>query len=108
MKVGVPKEVYPEERRVALTPEGVERLVKAGFQVVVEDGAGVQSSVNNDKYLAAGAKIAPTEEVYQSDIILKLRMPQEHDKLGKHEVDAMKPGAKLISFIQPAQHKDVV
>ena len=108
MKIGVPREVYPEEKRVALTPEGVERLVKAGFTVLVEDGAGVQSSVHNEKYVAAGAKIAPVEEVYQSDILLKLRQPQFHEKLGKHEVEALKPDAKLISFIQPAQNKELV
>ena len=84
MKIGVPREVYPEEKRVALTPEGVERLVKAGFTVLVEDGAGVQSSVPNDKYLAAGAKIAPIEEVYHSDILLKVRQLQYNEKLGKN------------------------
>lgn len=61
MKIGVPREVYPDEKRVALTPEGVERLVKAGFTVLVEDGAGVESSVTNEKYTSAGAKIAPVE-----------------------------------------------
>jgi NAD(P) transhydrogenase alpha subunit len=108
MKIGVPKEIYPEEKRVALTPEGVERLVKAGFSVLVEDNAGVNSSVHNDKYIAAGAKIAPVQDIYQSDILLKLRMPQYHEKLGKYETEAMKPDAKLISFIQPAQNKEVV
>jgi NAD(P) transhydrogenase alpha subunit len=108
MKIGVPKEIYPEEKRVSLTPEGVERLVKAGFTVLVEDGAGVTSSVHNDKYIAAGAIIAPIQDIYQSDIVLKLRMPQYHEKLGKHETEAMKPDAKLISFIQPAQNKELV
>lgn len=84
LKVGVPKEVYPEEKRVALTPEGVDRLVKAGFEVLVEDGAGVHASVNNDKYTTAGAKIVPASEALQADIVLKLRMPQDNPTVGTH------------------------
>lgn len=64
--------------------------------------------MNNDKYTSAGAKIAPVEEIFQSDIVLKLRQPQYNEKLGKHEVEAMKPDANLISFIQPAQNKELV
>jgi NAD/NADP transhydrogenase alpha subunit len=58
--MGVPKEIYAEEKRVSPTPECVERLVKAGFTVLVEDDAGVNSSVHNDKYIVSGAIIAPT------------------------------------------------
>lgn len=110
LKVGVPREVYPNERRVSLTPEGVERLLKAGFEkVLVEKGAGSLASVPDEKYIQAGAEIVSTQDVYNhSDLLLKVRQPMEHPQLGVHEVDLLKENSKLISIIQPAQNQALV
>jgi NAD(P) transhydrogenase len=110
MKIGVPKEVYQNEKRVSLTPEGVQRLLKTGFaEVYVEKGAGEGSSFPDDKYTEVGAKIVDSKTVYsEADLMLKVRVPQQHPELGQHEVDLIKQNAKMISFLYPAQNKDLV
>jgi NAD(P) transhydrogenase len=110
MKIGVPKEIYLNEKRVSLAPEGVQRLLKSGFGAVyVEKGAGEASSFPDEKYKEVGATIVDTETVFkESDIVLKVRMPQFNESLGINEVDLLKENSKLISFIQPAQNKDLV
>jgi len=110
MKIGVPKEVYTNEKRVGLTPEGVQRLLKHGFgEVLVEKGAGEGSSIPDDKYTEVGAKIVDTQSVFkESDLLLKVRMPQNNTTLNQHEVDLMKENAKVVSFLYPAQNKDLV
>lgn len=111
MKIGVPKEVYQNEKRVALTPEGVQRLLKHGFgEVLVEKGAGEGSSIPDDKYTEVGAKIVETKSVFdEADLLLKVRMPQENSNLSQgHEVDSLKPNAKIVSFLYPAQNKSLI
>jgi len=72
LTVGIPKETFPLERRVAATPESVERLVKPGFSVVVEKGAGEASHFMDDAYAGAGATVV--DNVWaKSDIVLKVR-----------------------------------
>ncbi len=101
MTVGVPREIYPEEKRVAISPEATQRLVKQGFKVVIEKGAGKFANFSDEKFKEAGATLVSASEVYStSDIVLKVRPPQEnHPELKKHELDAMKKGATFISFI---------
>lgn len=103
MTLGIPRERFPLEKRVAASPESVERLVKPGFKVVIEDGAGLKSHFSNADYEKAGASIIPSaEEVWKnSDMVLKLRPPssEEASWLGDRS---------LISFIYPAQNKDLV
>lgn len=110
MKIGVPKEVYTNERRVSITPEGAQRLLKHGFgEVLVEKGAGVGSSIPDEKYIEVGAKIVETQKVFsESDLLLKVRMPQDNTTLNQHEVDLMKPNSRLVSFLYPAQNKDLI
>jgi hypothetical protein len=73
LTVGIPKETFPLERRVAATPESVARLVKPGFAVQVEDGAGLASFFSNDDYKGVGAKIV--DDVWtSSDIVLKVSL----------------------------------
>lgn len=81
LTVGVPRETKPGETRVAITPEGVHELVSRGVRVLVEAGAGVASSITNDKYLAAGAEIATSaSEVWErSKLVCKVKEPQ-HDE----------------------------
>ena len=101
MKIGVPKEIHPGEKRVATTPEVAERLQKLGFSVAVESGAGEQANFVDDAYRAVGVEIiADTKSLWESaDLILKVRGPEKHPKLGVDEVELLQPGKTLISFI---------
>jgi len=107
LTIGVPREVYANERRVSQTPESVARLVKAGFKVKVERGAGAAAKFSDEQYTAAGAQISGADEVFQSDIVLKLRPPTTRPD-GRHEVDMLKERSHLISFLYPAQNKELV
>ncbi|HLK89782.1 MAG TPA: Re/Si-specific NAD(P)(+) transhydrogenase subunit alpha [Polyangia bacterium] len=108
MKVGIPKEIYPHEARVAAVPDTVHKIRKLGFDVVIEAGAGDASSFADAVYIEAGATIAPTAEALyaEADVVLKVRQPIAIG--GKHEVDLLKPGATLISFVWPAQNKELL
>ena len=87
----------------------VDKLIDAGFEVMVESGAGAAASFSDDVFLQAGAKIASdTAEAWQADLIIKVRPPAENLQLGEHEVDLMREGACLISFIWPAQNEDLL
>jgi NAD/NADP transhydrogenase alpha subunit len=91
------------ERRVAASPESVARLVKPGFNVVIEDGAGVKSHFSNQDYEAAGASIISSTEYLwkQSDLVLKLRPPSSEEV-------SMLGDKTLISFLYPAQNKELL
>ncbi len=90
MKIGVPKEVKNNEYRVAITPAGVHELVRSGHQVVIERGAGTGSSIPDEDFTAAGARILPTaDDVWQAgDLILKVKEPiaEEYPRLRKDQV----------------------
>lgn len=102
MKIAVAKEIEVGERRVALVPDTVARLVKKGLEVWVEAGAGDRSFFFDDAYEAAGAKIiSDTAKLWgEADILLKVGLPQERED-GRSEVDLLKPGAILIGFLNP-------
>src|SRR5580765_3914948 len=108
MKVGIPKEIYPHERRVAATPDTVEKMVKLGLEVVVETGAGEASTFADAAYIEAGARILDATAVYaEADLVLKVRQPMARPG-GGNEADILKPGATLVSFIWPAQNKPLL
>uniref|UniRef100_A0A8C5TR82 proton-translocating NAD(P)(+) transhydrogenase n=1 Tax=Malurus cyaneus samueli TaxID=2593467 RepID=A0A8C5TR82_9PASS len=108
LTVGVPKEIFENEKRVALSPAGVQALVKQGFNVVVESGAGEASKFSDDHYREVGAKIQGTKEVLASDLIVKVRAPIYNSTLGVHEADLFKTATTLVSFIYPAQNPDLL
>lgn len=110
MKISVLKEIHVDEKRVATTPDVTERLIKLGFDVVVETGAGIGSNFSDEAYRQAGAEIAPTAEAaWQSaDLVIKVRPPEQNIALGKHEVDLMSEGCHLISFLFPAQNEKLL
>jgi len=102
--IGVPKETAADEKRVATVPDVVEKLVKLGFQVAVESGAGDAANFGDDTYRAAGAEVAATaaELWARSDIVFKVRAPRPD------EVGLMREGGTLISFIWPAQNPELM
>src|SRR5687767_1926215 len=104
MQIGVPKETAPRERRVALAPDSVARLVKAGANVVIEHDAGMSASFPDAAYTAAGATVAATEAetVASSDVVAKVQRPTADE--ARH----MKSGAVLISLFQPSASADVL
>jgi NAD(P) transhydrogenase subunit alpha len=99
--VGVPKEIFPGERRVAASPATVERLRKRGLEVVVESGAGDAAGLADAAFAEAGARIVPTvEEVYaQADVVTKVRAPMEDAARGRHEATLLREGQTLVSFL---------
>ncbi|KAI0108597.1 NAD(P) transhydrogenase mitochondrial precursor [Nemania sp. FL0031] len=104
LTVGVPRETFANERRVAISPQNVALLKKKGFgKVIIERGAGVEADFLDEAYKKAGATIVDPGTVWgAADIILKVRGPN------LAEIDRMKEGATVISFLQPAQNKDIV
>ncbi|WP_029047000.1 Re/Si-specific NAD(P)(+) transhydrogenase subunit alpha [Cupriavidus sp. amp6] len=104
MTIGVPREVHPGERRVAATPDSVKELLKLGYQVAVETGAGQEASFSDDDYRAAGAAIVDAASLWASvDVVVKVRPPQVHPSLGVEEAALLKKHATLIGFVWPAQ-----
>jgi len=103
-KVGIPKETFPRERRVAASPDTVQKLIKLGVEVSIEAGAGVAAGFPDEVFVEAGAHIVPTATALwgQADLILKVRPPS------LAEIDLMKPGAALIGFFWPAQNKALI
>jgi len=103
-RIGVPRETFPLEKRVATVPDVVEKLIKLGFLVAVESGAGEAANFSDDAYRAAGAEILPDAAALwaTSDIVLKVRPPSEG------EVGLMREGGTLIDFIWPAQNSELM
>jgi NAD(P) transhydrogenase subunit alpha len=104
MKIAVPKETKERERRVALTPDVVSQLVKAGFECMVEANAGLNSYFDDESYRAAGAVIVPTaKDIYSSaDVLLKVNAPSPE------EISWMKKDAVLISLMFAATNPQTV
>lgn len=110
MKIAVPKEVHAGEKRVATTPEVIEKIRKLGFTVAVESGAGDASNISDADYQKAGAEIVKdTRQLWSNaDIVMKVRAPEAHPTLGVHEADLLRPGQTLISFIWAGQNPELL
>jgi len=102
--IGVPKETAAGEKRVATVPEVVEKLIKLGFKVMVQSGAGDAANCSDDTYRAAGAEIAATAAQLWSgsDIVFKVGVPKTE------EVGLLREGGTLIGFIWPAQNPELM
>jgi H+-translocating NAD(P) transhydrogenase subunit alpha len=108
LKIGVPRESTPGETRVALVPQALAPLIKAGLAIQVEAGAGVAASFPDEAYRAAGATIVTdTRTVFGSDIVLKVREPRRREDPAAHEAELMQGGAVLICFLNTAKDGDV-
>ncbi|HKD50478.1 MAG TPA: Re/Si-specific NAD(P)(+) transhydrogenase subunit alpha [Candidatus Acidoferrum sp.] len=103
MIVGVPRESFPGERRVALVPVVVPNLTKAGFEVLVEAGAGIAAGYPDAEYVSKGAKIvASRSEVFRgADIVVQVLCYGSNDKTGKADVPLYRAGQALIGFLRP-------
>ncbi|HEX6906790.1 MAG TPA: Re/Si-specific NAD(P)(+) transhydrogenase subunit alpha [Terriglobales bacterium] len=110
MIIGVPKESYPGERRVALVPLVVPTLIKAGFQVVVEAGAGEQAGYPDAQYAEKGARVVPQRaSVFSdSDIIVQILCYGSNDVTGHADLPLMRKNQALIGFLRPLGSLEVL
>jgi H+-translocating NAD(P) transhydrogenase subunit alpha len=103
MIIGVSKETKLKENRVALTPDVIRDMVKKGFQVQVESGAGLRSFYNDAAYTSAGATVVAAEDILRNaDVLMRVNAPSAQ------EISRMKKGAVLISFMWAASNPDLV
>ncbi|NOU23503.1 MAG: Re/Si-specific NAD(P)(+) transhydrogenase subunit alpha [Methyloglobulus sp.] len=107
MKIGVPKEIHPGEKRVATTPEAAEQIIKLGFSVLLESGAGLAADISDEAYKEAGVEIVKDAKTLwkKADIVMKVRAPEQHPVHGINEIELLPKGGRLISFIWPAQNE---
>ncbi len=110
--VGVPRETYPGERRVAIVPEIVPTLAKAGADVLVEAGAGAEAGITDDSFKAKGATISSREEIFaKSDVIFQVRTFGANPEAGRADLDNFKTGQIVIGFTEslgePALSKEL-
>jgi NAD(P) transhydrogenase subunit alpha len=101
--VGVPKEIFPGERRVALVPAVLPGLTKAGLEVVIETGAGAAAGFSDSEYVAKGARVLPDRvSVFASaDIIVQVLCYGSNDRTGKSDLALLRRGQTLIGFLRP-------
>lgn len=106
MRVSIPREFLPGERRVAATPESVKKLISMGFEVCVERSAGDGASLPDRLYEEVGATLVD-DPWSGADVVLKVRPPSERPD-GRHEADLVPEGATLIAFLWPARNTELV
>jgi NAD(P) transhydrogenase subunit alpha len=108
--IGVPKEIYPGERRVALVPLVVPNLVKAGFEVVIEKGAGVEAGYPDALYVEKGAKLLPDRAALfaNADAVVQVLCYGSNDVTGKADLPLMRRGQMLIGFLRPLGSLEVI
>ena len=102
MIIGIPRETLTGETRVAATPQTVGQLLKLGYSVVVESGAGADSSFADGAYVEAGAEIGTPEQALSADVVLKVNAPSDD------EIAKVRDGATLVSLISPALNPELV
>ncbi|HEY2548872.1 MAG TPA: Re/Si-specific NAD(P)(+) transhydrogenase subunit alpha [Candidatus Acidoferrum sp.] len=110
MIVGVPRESFPGERRVAMVPAVIPSLAKAGLEVVVEAGAGKEAGYLDAEYAAKGARLLPSRaDVFAAaDIVIQLLCYGSNDKTGKADVPLYRPNQALIGFLRPLGSLDTI
>jgi NAD(P) transhydrogenase subunit alpha len=100
--IGVPRETFPGERRVALTPRACDTIVKLGASVIVEQSAGAEAGYHDDQYVARGARIGSRAEVFgQSGVIVQVRTLGVNPEAGRGDLNLLRAGQTLIGFGEP-------
>lgn len=99
--IGVPRETFPGERRVALIPRAADALGKLGASVVVEQSAGVEAGFPDEQYAMRGARAATRKEVFQADVILQVRSLGANPEAGRADLALLRPGQTVIGFGEP-------
>ena len=109
MIIAIPQEILPGENRVAIVPDVAAKLIKAGFEIRIEKDAGIDAGFTNKKYEAVGVKvISDLSELYNgADIVLKVQRPLEHPDVKKDEIELIKEGTLLITFLYPLFHYEL-
>ncbi|MBT3702394.1 MAG: NAD(P)(+) transhydrogenase (Re/Si-specific) subunit alpha, partial [Alphaproteobacteria bacterium] len=104
MKIAIPKERRPHERRVAATPDTVKKLIGLGATVIVESGAGISAAISDDAFKDVGAEIASdaASALKDADVVFKVQGPMDD------EIALIKEGAMLVSTLAPTQSRDMV
>ena len=102
MKVGIPKEIAPNETRVSVIPNMLNVITKMNHEVLVEKDAGMAAGFSDQQYIDQGAQIVSADELYSNaDVVLKVQSPINHSGLAKHESELLKDGSYLITFLAP-------
>ena len=109
MIIAIPQEILPGENRVAIVPDVAAKLIKAGFEIRIEKDAGIDAGFTNKKYEEAGVKvISDLNELYNgANIVLKVQRPLEHPDVKKDEIELIKEGTLLITFLYPLFHYEL-
>jgi NAD(P) transhydrogenase subunit alpha len=110
MKIGIPKEIHPGEKRVATTPDIAEKIIKLGFEVNIESGAGLEANISDEAYKEVGCSIRKNAKTLWKnvDIVMKVRPPETHPEFAIDESGLLSNDGCLISFIWPAQNDDLM
>lgn len=108
MQIGVPRERADGETRVAASPSSVKQLIKLGFEVCIESGAGALASFDDAAYEEAGASIVDQEKVWECSLILKVNAPLYGESASVDELALLKENTTLVCFIYPAQHPELM
>ncbi|MCB0748076.1 MAG: Re/Si-specific NAD(P)(+) transhydrogenase subunit alpha [Ignavibacteriae bacterium] len=107
MVIAIPKEIMPGENRVSMVPDVASKLIKKGFTIKVEKDAGISAGFTNEQYTSAGVSVVDSlEELYNSDIILKVQRPIENEQ-GKNELSLIKEGSLLITLLYPLHYPEL-
>jgi H+-translocating NAD(P) transhydrogenase subunit alpha len=108
--VGVPKESFPGERRVALTPGVIPNLAKAGMEVVIQTGAGVEAGYPDAAFVEKGAKVLPDRAAVfsQADIVVQVLCYGSNDRTGKADIPLLRRNQLLIGFLRPLGSKEIL
>src|SRR5881396_2744204 len=101
MLVGVPRETFPNERRVALTPQAVATLVSAGLEVVIESGAGEEAGLPDQLYQEKGAKGGSRGDTLGADVVLVVRAAGAAGEVGRSDLSSFRSGQGVIGFANP-------
>jgi NAD(P) transhydrogenase subunit alpha len=101
LTIGVPRETFPGERRVALVPRTCEALAKLGVGVIVEQSAGAEAGFPDDHYVTRGARMGSRTDAFQADIVVQVRSLGANPEAGRADLATLRPGQTLIGFGEP-------